>query len=366
MKTSTVVPVNLGSRSYKIHILPGLIEDFSSLLAEAVSPAHIVVVTDDIVENLYLAPVKKCLEQNARIDSIVVKTGEKSKSVAQCDQLWQKLVELKTDRKTVIVALGGGVIGDLAGFIAASYARGLGFVQIPTTLLAQVDSSVGGKVGINLPQAKNMVGAFWQPQTVLIDPRVLSTLDERNYRAGLAEVIKYGVIMDVPLFEFLEDSVAAINDRDPDTLSKVIAWCCRCKSSVVEADETETSGRREILNYGHTFGHAIESVFGYGEYLHGEAIAIGMTCAARLAARIGLANAALLQRQSQLFETFGLPTRGPTEQLDELVNAMKHDKKTVAGNLHLILPTQLGNVQRVLAPDDATLRNSFINESTDE
>jgi 3-dehydroquinate synthase len=366
LKTSTVVPVNLGSRSYKIHILPGLIEDFSTLLAETVSPAHIVVFTDDVVENLYLSPVKKCLEQIARIDSIVVPAGEKSKSVAQCDRLWQRLVEIKADRKTAIVALGGGVIGDLAGFIAASFARGLDFVQIPTTLLAQVDSSVGGKVGINLPQAKNMVGAFWQPQTVLIDPRVLSTLDERNYRAGLAEVIKYGVIMDLPLFEFLENSVDAINERDPESLSRVIAWCCRCKSSVVEADETETSGQREILNYGHTFGHAIEAVFGYGDYLHGEAIAIGMTCAARLAASNGLADKALLERQTRLFEAFGLSTKAPAERLDELVNAMKHDKKTVAGKLNLILPTQLGNVQRVPAPDDATLRNSFINGSFDE
>ena len=172
------------------------------------------------------------------------------------------MVEFKTDRNSIIVALGGGVVGDLAGFLAATYGRGLKFIQIPTTLLAQVDSSVGGKVGINLPQTKNMVGAFWQPQAVLVDPLVLGTLDDANYRAGLAEVIKYGLIMDLEFFEYLESSVEPLNNRDPDTLTKTIAWCCQCKATVVEEDETETSGRRAILNYGHTYGHAIEAVFG--------------------------------------------------------------------------------------------------------
>ena len=366
MKTSTVVPVHLGPRSYKIHIQPGLIEDFSSLLAETISPSHIVVFTDDVVQELYLAQVKNCLGQLAKVDCIVVPSGENSKSVSQCDRLWQRLVELRTDRKSAIVALGGGVVGDLAGFIAASFTRGLPFIQIPTTLLAQVDSSVGGKVGINLPQAKNMVGAFWQPQTVLIDPQVLTTLDQRNYRAGLAEVIKYGVIMDLPLMEFLEDSVEAINARDPETLARVIAWCCRCKAAVVEEDETESSGRRAILNYGHTFGHAIEAVYGYGEYLHGEAIAIGMTCAARLAIALSMVDPELLQRQTRLFQAFGLSTLAPTERLDELVDSMKHDKKTVAGKLNLILPTRIGHVQLVPAPNDATLRNSFLTGEFDE
>lgn len=279
MKTSTVVPVNLGSRSYKIHILPGLLEEFPRSVAETISSQHIVLVTDDIVEGHYLEQVVGQFQAAVqRVDSIVVPTGETSKCVAQCDMLWQELAALNTDRKSTVVALGGGVIGDLAGFIAASYARGLKFIQIPTTLLAQVDSSVGGKVGINLPQAKNMVGAFWQPQTVLIDPNVLATLDQRNYRAGLAEVIKYGVVLDPELFEFLEASVDRINQRDTQTLTRIIAWCCRSKARVVEDDEKETSGRRAILNYGHTFGHAIEVVFGYGTYLHGEAISIGMTC----------------------------------------------------------------------------------------
>ncbi len=360
MKTSTVVPVNLRSRSYKIHIMPGLLKEFSRLVAETVASTHIVLVTDDIVEGHYLEQVVKQFERVAqRVDSIVVKNGESSKCVAQCDELWQKLVEIDTDRKSTVVALGGGVIGDLAGFIAASYARGLNFIQMPTTLLAQVDSSVGGKVGINLPHVKNMVGAFWQPQLVLIDPSVLASLDERNYRAGLAEVIKYGVSMDWELFEYLEDSVDRIKHRDVKTLTRIIAWCCQNKARIVEEDETETTGRRAILNYGHTFGHAIEAVFGFGEYLHGEAISIGMTCAARLAEGMGMCDETLLPRQTDLLRSVGLPVDSPSAKTDELIAAMKHDKKVFAGSLNFILPTNIGHVELVVAPNDAMIRASF-------
>ena len=224
------------------------------------------------------------------------------------------MVKLGTDRKSVVVALGGGVVGDLAGFLASTFARGLTFIQIPTTLLAQVDSSVGGKVGVNLPQAKNMVGSFWQPAKVVIDPIVLATLDDANFQSGMAEVIKYGLIMDLPLFEHLERSVKVINDRDNDALSKIIAWCCRCKATIVEEDEHEIFGRRAILNYGHTYGHAIEAVFGYGRFLHGQAIAIGMTCTARLARNLGLVNQHFLDRQTALFRAYGLPVECPAER----------------------------------------------------
>ena len=364
LNSSTVVPVNLGTRSYKIQIQSGLIETVASHLKGTLSGNHIILITDDIVEGCYLPQVVKGLKDVAdRVDPIVVPAGETSKSVAQCDNLWQKLVDLRTDRQSTVVALGGGVIGDLAGFIAASFMRGLDFIQIPTTLLAQVDSSVGGKVGINLPQAKNMVGAFWQPQSVLIDPLVLKTLDQRNYIAGMAEVIKYGVIMDLELFEFLEDSVEQIKVRDPETLTKIIAWCCRCKAAVVEEDEKEIAGRRAILNYGHTFGHAIEAVFGYGKYLHGEAISIGMTCAARLAAQLELTDGSLMKRQTDLFAAIGLPVECPTEQHDDLIEAMKHDKKVAAGKLILILPTSLGHIELVPAPEDDVILKSFINES---
>jgi len=270
--------------------------------------------------------------------------------------------DLGTDRNTIVVALGGGVVGDLAGFVAASYARGLDFVQIPTSLLAQVDSSVGGKVGINLPKSKNMVGAFWQPQRVIIDPGVLQTLDEANYIAGMAEVVKYGLIMDGKLFEFIQQNVAAIKKRDQQMMAKLIAWCCRCKAQVVKEDERESSGRRAILNYGHTYGHAIESVFGYGKYLHGQAISIGMVCAARLSRQLGMVDQAFCDSQRQLFEELGLPVLCPGSPHDELVGAMQRDKKVVSGELKLILPKAIGEVVLVSAPADSEIFKSLIND----
>lgn len=362
MKIPTLVPIRLGIRSYDIQIHSGSLRHCAELLANSISSDHIVLFTDSVVEALYLQLVADQLKQLARrVDSIVIPAGEASKSVAQCEKLWQKLVELHADRETVVVALGGGVIGDLAGFVAASFARGLTLIQIPTTLLAQVDSSVGGKVGVNLPQAKNMVGAFWQPRAVLIDPHVLSTLDARNYRAGLAEVIKYGVIMDESLFDFLEQSLDAINGRDPEILSRIVAWCCQSKAEIVESDERETTGRRAILNYGHTYGHAIEAVFGYGEYLHGEAISIGMTCAARLALRLGITDAGLFQRQTAWLTAVGLPTICPAERHAELIAAMKHDKKVAGGRLKLMLPTRIGSVEQFAAPADELLAESLRN-----
>lgn len=358
--SATVVPVDLGARSYRIHIQPDLLSHLGKHYSDVVPAEHVVVVTDTNVAPIYLETIVEQFSGNdTRVDSITVPAGESSKSVQQCDQLWQRMIELRSDRKTVVVALGGGVIGDLAGFIAASFTRGLDFVQIPTTLLAQVDSSVGGKVGINLPQAKNMVGAFWQPKAVWIDPLVLNTLDDRNYRAGLAEVIKYGVIMDRPLFEYLEQSLEAINRRDPYTLTKIIAWCCECKAEVVQEDETEVSGRRAILNYGHTYGHALEAVFGYGQFLHGEAISIGMNCAARLAMKLDMVDDHLLDRQTRLFQAVGLPVDCPTERHDEILAAMKHDKKVAAGQLKLILPTHIGDVTLIPAPDDELIRESL-------
>jgi len=251
LSTATKVPVNLGKRSYDIVIAPGAIDQVTSIITSTVETSHLIVVSDSNVAPIYLEKIQQELSESfERVDSVVVPAGEPSKSVAQLDQLWQQMIELKTDRKSVVVALGGGVVGDLAGFLAASFTRGLPFVQIPTSLLAQVDSSVGGKVGINLPQAKNMVGAFWQPRSVIIDPLVLSTLDEANYRAGMAEVIKYGLIMDEEFFASLESSVDQIMARDPETLTKIIAQSCRCKAQVVEEDEQETTGRRAILLMG--------------------------------------------------------------------------------------------------------------------
>ncbi len=356
------VAVNLASRSYAIEIKPGLLSRLSERLDRFVSDEHVILVTDDNVAELYLESVVSQVSEIAqRVDVICVKPGEESKSISVCDELWQKMVDFNTDRQSVVIALGGGVVGDLAGFLAASFARGIRFIQIPTTLLAQVDSSVGGKVGVNLPSAKNMVGAFWQPEVVLIDPLVLETLDEANFRAGLAEVIKYGLIMDVDFFASLEASVDQIGRREADSLTKCIARCCQCKAAIVEEDERETSGRRAILNYGHTYGHAIEAVFGYGRFLHGEAIAIGMTCAARLARDLGMVQDSFVERQTELFRKMKLPVKCPTERHDELIASMKHDKKVARGKLKLILPVGVGEVVVLAAPDDQRILDSLKN-----
>jgi 3-dehydroquinate synthase len=361
--SDNLVAVNLGSRSYDITLGQNSLDQAAKTLGPFVTDRHVVVISDENVAAIYLDQFKTSLASIARrVDSYVVTPGETSKSVATCDQAWQALLEMKTDRDSVVVALGGGVVGDLAGFLAATLGRGIDFIQIPTSLLAQVDSSVGGKVGINLPKSKNMVGAFWQPKSVIIDPLVLSTLDEANFLAGMAEVIKYGLIMDLPLFETIEKSVAPILDRDPQTMTKIIAWCCRCKAKVVEEDETERSGRRAILNYGHTYGHAIESVFGYGKFLHGQAIAIGMTCAGRLARNLGMVDEFFLDRQTKLFQDIGLPTACPTERHDELLAAMMRDKKVSHGKLKLILPTEIGNVELLSAPDDELILESLHND----
>jgi 3-dehydroquinate synthase len=293
-------------------------------------------------------------ERDIETDVISIEPGEPSKSVDMAAGLWDGLLELGADRQSVLVAVGGGVVGDLAGFIAATYARGIRFFQVPTTLLAQVDSSVGGKVGINLPTAKNMVGAFLQPLGVLIDTATLSTLPEREYVSGLGEVVKYGVILDAALFEQLEADVAGLKQRKPEVLVPIIARCCRLKADVVEQDEFERSGLRASLNYGHTYGHAFEALCGYGEVLHGEAVAIGMMCAARLAERLGRVDVAFISRQQRLQESLGLPVATPKLDADKVLDTMSHDKKTAHGRLRFVLPDRLGHVELVgdIRPED--------------
>jgi 3-dehydroquinate synthase len=254
------------------------------------------------------------------------------------------------------VAVGGGVVGDLAGFVAATFSRGLSLIQIPTSVIAQVDSSVGGKVGINLPLAKNLVGAFWQPAGVLIDIQVLDTLPEREFRSGLAEVVKYGMILDPELFAYLERHTDAILKRQPDVLAHLIERSCRLKADVVEQDEREETGLRAVLNYGHTFCHAIETVAGFGKFLHGEAVAIGMVYAARLAQRMGRIDAALVDRQCALLTALGLPTQLVGLDPDDLLAAMQRDKKVQLGNLRFVLPTRLGHVELAGGVDLALVR----------
>jgi 3-dehydroquinate synthase len=322
--------------------------------------ANVVLITDANVQPLHGTMVAGSLtDAGATVHTIVVEPGEHAKSPATAESLWGQLLELGADRNTVVAALGGGVVGDLAGFVAATYARGVGLLQIPTTLLAQVDSSVGGKVGINLPGAKNMVGAFWQPLGVLIDTDALATLPRREYVSGLAEVVKYGVILDVEFFADLEASAAALSARQSDVLGQVVARCCRLKADVVEADERET-GRgppelnRAVLNYGHTFAHALETTSGYGRWLHGEAVSLGMMCAARLARRLGRVDDRFVRRQRELLVALGLPVEMPDVDAEAFLAVMGRDKKSQHGRLRFVLPERMGRVELIgnISADD--------------
>jgi len=342
------VRVNLADRSYDIEIGAGNLAQAGRFLKDRGEVSQAVIFTDENVQEPHAVAVAKSLVgESIEVSIVAIAAGEKSKAVDVAAKLWEGMLELAADRKTVVVAVGGGVIGDLAGFIAATFARGLRFLQVPTTLLAQVDSSVGGKVGINLSQAKNMVGAFLQPLGVLIDTATLDTLPKREYLSGLSEVIKYGVILDAEFFAGLEASVAKLVARDPQTLIRVIARCCRLKADVVEKDEREETGLRAVLNYGHTFAHAFEALTGYGELLHGEAVSIGMMCAARLAERLGRVDAAFVARQGALIETLGLPLTVPKLDHEKILATMMHDKKVEHGKLRFILPTRIGHVELV-------------------
>lgn len=340
--------VNLAERSYDIAIGAGNLRELPDFLRARSSSEHVVLITDDVVDGLYGdALADRLTEHQFDVNLMAIERGEQSKSVDAADELWNEMLDEGADRQSLVLAVGGGVVGDLAGFVAATFARGLDFVQVPTTLLAQVDSSVGGKVGVNLPGAKNMVGAFWQPLGVLIDVDVLQTLPDNEYRAGLAEVVKYGVILDAEFFAYLEQNVDPINQRDPATLTYVVERCCRLKADVVEADERETTGLRAVLNYGHTFAHAFESITEYGSLLHGEAVAAGMRCAARLAERLGRVDRAFVARQEALLNALALSFDPPEAAADDILQLMSRDKKSDAGQIRFILPDRLGHVELV-------------------
>jgi 3-dehydroquinate synthase len=344
----STVHVNLGPRSYDIEIGSGNLHEVARMCDAERDDSHAVIITDSNVGELYADAVVQPLEEaGAEVGVFEVDAGEQSKSSDVAADLWEELLSAGADRSSVVVALGGGVVGDLAGFVAATFARGLPFVQIPTTLLAQVDSSVGGKVGINLPGGKNMVGAFWQPRGVVIDVDVLRTLPDREYRAGTAEVVKYGVIQDADFFAYLEANIDAINRRDAGILSCIAQRCCRLKADVVEQDEREETGLRSILNYGHTFCHAFEAATDYEQLLHGEGVAIGMMCAARLAERMGRVDAAFVGRQQALLEAFALPLDVPDVDHDDLIELMYRDKKADRGKLRFVLPSRMGHVELV-------------------
>ena len=362
-----IVRVQLAQRSYDIEIASGNLISAGPFLRQRADVSHAILLTDENVQEPYAIRVADSLvRESIEVAIIAIRPGEASKSVDVAAGLWQGMLELDADRKTVVVAVGGGVVGDLAGFLAATYARGLRFFQVPTTLLAQVDSSVGGKVGVNLPGAKNMVGAFLQPLGVLIDTATLDTLGDREYRSGLGEVVKYGVTLDAALFDDLEAHTAELLARDSQTLARVIARCCRLKADIVERDEREESGLRAVLNYGHTFAHPLETLSGYGTLLHGEAVAIGMACAARLAQRLGRVDAGFVRRQQALIEALGLPVRLPSLDAKKILATMTHDKKVQHGRLRFVLPAEMGRAELVADVDPADVLAVLADRGTQE
>ena len=343
------VTVPLGPRAYSI-VSPAAEPGGVGPVARRVCPkATTALVVHDPHTAAHANPVAAALTAaGLRVTTAAVPAGEAAKSLAELGRLYDVLAALPADRNTLVVPVGGGVVGDLAGFAAATFNRGLSVLMVPTTLLAMVDSSVGGKVAVNHPAGKNLIGAFHQPAAVWIDPGYLDTLPARDYRSGLAEVVKYGVALDADFFAYLEATAAPVLARDVAAVGHVVRRCCELKAAVVAADEREETGGRAVLNYGHTFAHAFETVGGYGAWSHGEAVAAGMACAAALARRLGRVDAGFAARQNALLETFGLPTRpDPAWPAADLIAVMRHDKKAEAGELRFVLPARLGHAELV-------------------
>ena len=340
----TNLQVSLGERSYPILIGPALLTDATNIVPFLPAP-RVVLVTNDTIYPLYGQALTDGLRRaGIHVVEICLPDGEKFKDWPALNQIFDALMESACDRKTTIIALGGGVIGDIAGFAAATYQRGIPYIQIPTTLLAQVDSSVGGKTAINHPRGKNMIGAFYQPQLVLADTDTLKTLPDREYRAGLSEVIKYGIGLDATFFDWLEANINALNNGEATVLAYAIKRSCEIKARIVAADERETTkdGGRALLNLGHTFGHAIETALGYGVWLHGEAVACGMLLAARLSHQLGAIDMRSLDRITALLNAAGLPQEIPNIATNLMLEHMGRDKKNEGGNIRLILLTNIG------------------------
>ncbi|MFZ4790031.1 MAG: 3-dehydroquinate synthase [Candidatus Competibacteraceae bacterium] len=354
--------VELGDRRYPLHIGPGLL-DQPDLLQSHLPGRQALVVTNTTVAPLYLDRVRATLT-GLHHHALILPDGESFKTLDTLNQVFTTLLNHRFDRHCAIIALGGGVIGDLAGFAAACYQRGVAFIQIPTTLLAQVDSSVGGKTAVNHPLGKNMIGAFYQPLCVVADTETLNTLPDRELSAGLAEVIKYGLIRDRPFLDWLDAHLEDLINRDPAALSQAIERSCRIKAAIVAADERET-GERALLNLGHTFGHAIETGMGYGVWLHGEAVATGMVLAADLSARLGWLNPAQVERVRVLLTRAGLPLTPPPELTpDDFLRLMAVDKKVQDGRLRLVLLRDLGQGVIAESVDARQLRATLAADSS--
>ncbi|WP_298443284.1 3-dehydroquinate synthase [uncultured Ferrimonas sp.] len=353
------IDVQLGQRSYPIFIGSGLLQQGDELIRTSL-PQRLLLISNDVVAPLYLERAQALLERcGCQVDSLILPDGERFKTLSTLNDIYSKALQLGLGRDCGFVALGGGVIGDMVGYAAASYQRGVAFCQLPTTLLAQVDSSVGGKTAVNHPLGKNMIGAFHQPQLVLMDMDTLNTLPAREFAAGMAEVIKYGILWDRDFFDWLEANQIALLEQQQDALVYAIRRCCEIKAEVVAQDETE-QGVRALLNLGHTFGHAIEAEQGYGNWLHGEAVATGMVLAAKLAAQLSWLNAADVARIEALLAAFSLPLSPPANMgFAQFMPHMRRDKKALQGVVRLVLPRAIGQTEVVSSVTETQLQQLF-------
>jgi len=337
-----IVDVNLGSRSYRIVVASGALQSVGERLRELRLGSRAALVSDGAVMRLYGKTVVASLESAGfTVTTIDVPEGEAAKTLAVAEHCWDRLLTAGLDRTSTVLALGGGAVGDVAGFAAATYMRGVNFIQLPTTVLAQVDASIGGKTAIDHPLGKNMIGAFHQPRLVVVDPAVARTLPEREFRSGLAEIVKHGIVLDADYFAELERDLAPLAARDLGVLERIIGGSCRLKASVVERDEREAE-LRHVLNYGHTIGHALEAATGYTRYAHGEAVSLGIVAEARLARRLGIADDETTTRQERMLETLGLPVRAPSIDVEPIVSAMARDKKAKDGRVPFVLAPRIG------------------------
>lgn len=356
------IKLKLPHHAYSIHIEPGLLGRLGQLVRSVAPHAQAALVSDTTILGHYgETTIQSLCSVGYKVCSCKVKPGEDQKTLQTTRVLYDKLLEQHLERRSPMIALGGGVVGDMAGFVAATYLRGLPFVQCPTTLLAMVDASVGGKVAVNLPQGKNLVGSFYQPQLVVIDTDTLTTLPPRQLRCGLAECIKHAMIRDADLFQWIENRIEAILSLDPETMVELVERNVRIKSNVVMADEKENNVRAE-LNFGHTFGHAIEAITQYGHdgsYQHGECVALGMVAASHLASSLGLCESSVINRLVKLLQAVGLPTSATNLPIDQLLDTMRLDKKVECGQIQLILPKQIGQASIVPDVPESSIRSAW-------
>jgi 3-dehydroquinate synthase len=355
-----IVSVNLGPRSYSIVVEAGALNGVGERLRALGVGRRAALVTDPAIMRLHGATVAASLQRAGfALTVIEVPEGEAAKTLAVAEHCWDRVLAAGLDRTSTILGLGGGAVGDLAGFVAATYMRGMNFVTLPTTVLAQVDASIGGKTAIDHPKAKNLIGAFHQPRLVVVDPQVARTLPERDFRSGLAEIVKHGIVLELPYFEEVERDAVALLERRLDVLERIIGGSCRLKASVIERDPEEKSELRFALNYGHTIGHALEATTGYRRWTHGEAVSLGIVAEARLARRLGLADTATVVRQEALLAAVGLPVRSGAMDVDAALTAITHDKKARDGRVPFVLAPRLGEFRVVYDVPPADVRSAL-------